>query len=173
VASPGGCAAPGVSEWDEVVKVLTWRVRIAVLWITAAVCQTVAVFLLLFQPGAVTDLMSGHLMGEDLADPRTQVITVSYSLAPMVLAFLTLVLKDAAARKVNALLGATGALYGVAGLVDTTWTLTSVGLELVGVVELLVPLLVLWHVWKWPPPEVAPAPEEPAGEAPVVTGRRP
>jgi hypothetical protein len=137
-----------------VVKVLTWRVRIAVLWITAAVSQTVGVFLLLFQPGAVTDLMSGHLMGEDVTDPGTQVITVSYSLAPMVLAFLTLVLNGPTARKVNALLGATGALYGVAALVSTTWTLRSVGLELVGVVQLLVPLLVLWHVWKWPTPEV-------------------
>jgi hypothetical protein len=125
------------------------------------VAQSVAVFLVLLRPGAVTDLMGGRLMGEDVTDPRTQVTTVAYSLAPMVLAFLTLVLTEVSARRVNALLGATGALYGMADIIGTTWTLTSIGFELVAVVHLVVALLVLWHVWKWPSPTAPLMPRAP------------
>lgn len=134
------------------VRVLAWKLRIVVLWISLAVCQSASTYLLLLQPGAVRDLMSGHLQGEDVQSAGVQVYTLLLWLVPMVMAYLTLVLKDADNRGVNAVLGGGGALNGIAALVPGQGGATPAGV-VVGVVGVLVPLLILWHAWKWPRPE--------------------
>lgn len=131
---------------------LAWKLRIVVLWISLAVCQSASTYLLLLQPGAVRDLMTGHLQGEDVQSAGVQVYTLLLWLVPMVMAYLTLVLKDADNRGVNAVLGGGGALNGVATLVPGQGGVTPAGV-VVGAVGVLVPLLILWHAWKWPRPD--------------------
>ena len=136
---------------------LTWKLRITVLWIFLAICQTAAMALLIFEPGVIRGLMAGQLWGADIHSAGVQINTALYWLAPMALAYLTLVLKDTANRWTNAVAGAVTAASGISLLIgQPAWM--SAGVNFVLIVVSLVALLIVWHAWKWPrPTEVTPS----------------
>ena len=69
----------------------------------------------------------------------------------MALAYLTLVLKDTANRRMNAVAGAVTAVSGISLLIgQPDWM--SAGVNFVLIVGILVALLIVWHAWKWPRP---------------------
>ena len=45
---------------------LTWKLRITVLWISGAVGESAVMLLLMFQPGVIRDMMAGQLWGADI-----------------------------------------------------------------------------------------------------------
>ncbi len=130
---------------------LTWKIRITVLWISAAVLQSGAVFLLMLEPGAVRGMLAGELAGADLHSASVQVNAVLFLVGPLVFAYLTLVLKDTANRWMNGVLAAGAALNGISELSRSAGG-APVGTVLLGVVQILVVLLIVWHAWKWPRP---------------------
>lgn len=77
----------------------------------------------------------------------------------MVMAFLTLVLKEAVNRWTNAVLGAVGVWQLSIGIwVGVLSGTFDGGRTFVALVQSLVPLLIVWHAWKWPrPTEVIPS----------------
>jgi hypothetical protein len=76
---------------------------------------------------------------------------------PMAMAYLTLVLKDAANRRTNAVLGVVWAVGSIAALIDQPAGI-SAGADFVVIVAILVALLIVWHARKWPrPTEVMPS----------------
>jgi hypothetical protein len=119
------------------------------LWIFLAVCQLAGLALLMFEPGVIRGLMAGQLWGADTHSAEVQIITASYALGPMAVAYLTLVLKDAASRWTNGVLGAVTAVSGISGLIGQPGG-TSAGVGFVVIVAILVALLIVWHAWKWP-----------------------
>jgi hypothetical protein len=131
-----------------VVRVLVWKLRMAVLWISLAACQSASVTLLLFEPGFLSDFVAGRTPGVHVDTVGGQVLTALFWLGPMAFAYLTLVLKDDANRQANALLAGGGALYGVSALIASPGE--SAGANIVGVVAVLIQLLIVWHAWKWP-----------------------
>jgi hypothetical protein len=128
---------------------LTWKLRITVLWIFLAVCQLTALALLMFAPGAIHDLMAGYLWGANTHSTAVQIWTASCALAPMAMAYLTLVLPDAASRWTNAVLGAVAAASGFFALIGQP-SGTSAGADVAVIVAILVALLIVWHARKWP-----------------------
>lgn len=131
-----------------VVRVLAWKLRICVLWISLAACQGASVTLVLSDPALLRDLLAGEGAAAGLGSPGDQVLTALYWLGPMAFAYLSLVLQDDTNRRTNALLAGGGALYGASELI--TPPNPSVGNYFVGVAALLIQLLIVWHVWKWP-----------------------
>lgn len=127
---------------------LMWKLRIVVLWISLAACQSASATLLLFEPGFLSDFVAGQTPGVDVDSVGGQVLTALSWLGPMAFAYLTLVLKDDANRQANALLAGGGALYGVSALIASPGG--SAGANFVGVVAVLIQLLIVWHAWKWP-----------------------
>jgi hypothetical protein len=113
--------------------------------------------LLMFQPGVIRDMMAGQLWGANIHSAGVQINMALFWLLPMALAYLTLVLKDAANRRMNAVVGAVNALSGISLLIgQPAWM--SAGMNFVVVVGILVALLIVWHAWKWPrPTEVTPS----------------
>lgn len=128
---------------------LAWKLRMVVLWISLAVCQSASTYLVLLQPGALGELTTGRLQGQDVTSAGVQVQTLFAWLVPMVMAYLTLVLKEASNRQVNAVLGGGGALTWVTTAFAAPGGVTAVGV-IVGVWGVLAPLAILWHAWKWP-----------------------
>ena len=95
---------------------LTWKLRIMVLWIFLAVCQTAGMALLMFEPGVIRGLMAGQLYGVNSHSAWVQINTALFWLGPMAMAYLTLVLKDAASRWTNAVVGTITAASAISGL---------------------------------------------------------
>jgi hypothetical protein len=128
---------------------LTWKLRIAVLWIFFAVGESAAMLLLMFQPGVIRDMMAGTMLGGDIHSAGAQIMTAFYFLAPMALAYLTLVLRDTANRWMNGVVAGVTAVSGISALIgQPTWM--SAGMNFAGIAGTLVALLIVWHAWKWP-----------------------
>jgi hypothetical protein len=142
-----------------VVSVLTWKLRITVLWIVLAFCNPVGILLAMFEPGVIRGLMAGEWYGLDAHDSGVQIYWAISWLGSLAMAFLTLVLKDAVNRWTNGLLG-------VAIAVDMISRLGSQlggrfgGTDVVVLVAALVPLLIVWHAWKWPRPNEVTSPRQ-------------
>lgn len=130
---------------------LVWRLRVAVLWIFLGVAEATGIVLLIYQSGTVQDIIRGEVAGVDPGTAQAQIYTSLSVLVPLAMAFATLVLSSRANRWAS---GALGLVYA--------FTLFFAVLEDFGdpstfllVVMFLASLLVLWHVRKWPMPDVA------------------
>ena len=155
----------------EVVTVLAWKLRIAVLWICVSVVNVSIMILLMFEPGRLSDLMAGEWLGGDAHSAGFQVAVAFNLLSPIALAFLTLVLTDAAGRRTNQVVGALGAvmaILGLTGLIGGTFGGGVVFAYLVGTLALL---LIVWHAWKWPPSGEGTTPHHRQGRTGALTTR--
>jgi hypothetical protein len=140
-----------------VVSVLTWKLRISVLWIFLAVCQSAMMALLMLGPGVLRGLMAGQLWGWNTHSAAVQINIALFWLIPAAMAYLTLVLNDAASRWTNAVVAAISALFALSTLISQPAGM-SAGVNFVGIVGILVALLIIWHAWKGPRgAEVTPA----------------
>ena len=75
-------------------ETLTLKVRIAVLWILLAVCFCSAGYILhLFEPGAIEEIMSGEMYGVEITEWWLLFLYLLW-LIPMIMAFLSVTLKD-------------------------------------------------------------------------------
>lgn len=139
---------------------LAWKLRIAVLWIFVSVVNASIMILLMFEAGAIRDLMAGEWLGVNAHGAGVQISMAFNLLAPMAMAFLTLVLKDAASRRTNAVVGALTAVIAVLGLFGLVGGTFGAGVTFSYLVGSLVVLLIVWHAWRWPrPSEVTPPPQ--------------
>jgi hypothetical protein len=132
-----------------VVSVPTWKLRITVLWIFLAVCQSAGLALLMFEPGVIRGLMAGELWGTNTHSAGVQINAALFFLVPMAMAYLTLVLNDAASRWANGVLSALAVVSQISLLIGQPAGM-SAAVNVVVIVGSLVALLIVWHAWKWP-----------------------
>ena len=128
---------------------LTWKLRITVLWIFLAVCQSANMALLMLGPGVLHGLMAGQLWGANTHSAAVQINIALIWLIPAAMAYLTLVLNDAASRWTNAVVAAISALFALSTLISQPAGI-SAGVNFVSIVGILVALLIIRHAWKWP-----------------------
>ena len=128
---------------------LTWKLRITVLWIFLAVCQSAMMALFMLGPGVLRDLMAGQLWGYNTHSAGVQINIALFWLIPVAMAYLTLVLNDAASRWTNAVVAAISVLPALSTLISQPAGM-SAGVNFVGIVGILAALLIVWHAWKWP-----------------------
>ena len=136
---------------------LTWKLRITVLWIFIEVCQSAIIALLMFQPGVIRGLMAGQLWGVNTHSAGVQMYFALNLFIPMALAYLTLVLRDTANRRTNTVLGALYVASAISALIGQPGEMSG-AVDFVLIVAGLVALLIVWHARKWPrPTEVTPS----------------
>lgn len=128
---------------------LTWKLRITVLWIFLAVCQSANMALLMLGPGVLHGLMAGQLWGANTHSAAVQINIAVLWLIPAAMAYLTLVLNDAASRWTNAVVAAISALFALSTLISQPAGI-SAGVNFVSTVGILVALLIIRHAWKGP-----------------------
>jgi DNA-binding Xre family transcriptional regulator len=80
---------------------LTWKLRISVLWIFLAICQAAAMALFMLGPGVLRGLMAGQLWGYNTHSAAVQINIALFFLVPAAMAYLALVLNAAASRWAN------------------------------------------------------------------------
>ena len=128
---------------------LTWKLRISVLWIFLAICQAAGLALLMFEPGVIHGLMAGQLWGVNTHSAELQINAALFFLVPMAMAYLTLVLNAAASRWASGVLCALAVTSGISTLIaQPVWL--SAAVNLVAIAGLLAAVLIIWHAWKGP-----------------------
>jgi hypothetical protein len=125
------------------VERLTWKMRISVLWLCMAVA-TSAHSVLSFVKQEVVEQMWQMQMGTGMV-----VMMALFWLIPLVMAVLTLILKDSASRWTNIVLGVVFTLLNIWHLFEHLAPPMVEQILIVGstvVATTLIPLL----AWKWP-----------------------
>ena len=128
-----------------------WRIRISILWLIDAISVSATFILSMLEPGTIDGILAGQLEGMDI-DAGVLGLASVFWLAPLLMAYLTMAVRQNWARLFNIVLGL---LLGIANTVDFTSGISSGDMisyprSLMVALIAVVPLLVVWHAWVWP-----------------------
>jgi hypothetical protein len=121
------------------------KLKLAALWTSLMFLYIYGDYFGLFQPGNLQDMLQGK-MGPLGATTQGVLLGTSVLMAvPSLMVFLSLVMKPGLSRVLNIFLGL---LYAIIMLVSMpgAWTFYL----FLGVIEVALSLLIVWHAWKWP-----------------------
>lgn len=130
---------------------LRWKTRISVLWIFLAVALSASMFLSFMEPGVIEGLISGKHHGTQIGEGLIFLFAILWFI-PLIMAFLTLTLKDSANRWTNFVLGIFFSIFYIVDFVNnlTEEELPSIARMIMFVLMILVAALIAWYAWKWP-----------------------
>jgi hypothetical protein len=103
----------------EALNALSFRAQVAVLWVAVAVALSGSMLLYLFMPGALEELLAGEVEGETLDDALGYLFAWMV-IIPLVMAAVTLVVRDRVNRYVNLVAGMALGLFGLYAVVRET-----------------------------------------------------
>jgi len=126
-----------------------WKIKIAVLWFVIAHGMLVFAALGIYEPGYIEEVIAGEVAGGPIT-PEMNLELAIVLLIPLVMAFLSLTLKDSLNRWANII---AGAVFAVLVLADPIIYLTgqsaySAYITLIGIVEFVAAALIVWYAWK-------------------------
>jgi hypothetical protein len=130
------------------VETLTLKVRIAVLWIFMAVAMSAHGILFVMEPGSLEKMMSGQVEGMTMS-PAMILFMAIFWWVPLVMAFLSVTLKDAANRRVNMVLAIIFTILNIYHLVEHIMNPSPAQLLMVAS-TVVVTALIIWYSAKWP-----------------------
>jgi len=124
------------------------KIKLSALWVFLAVGTLASPMVFaLWMPGVIDQIIAGEVYGEVLSEGLIAV-AIFFLLVPMIMALLPLYLKDSTNRWVNIIVGIVFVFFGILGVIDSMMSIPS--LLLMEVPKLVVPVLIVWHAWKWP-----------------------
>ena len=138
---------------------LRLRIKISALWIFMAVAMSAHVVLMNKQRMMQPDLLEEAIAEAEVMGPGMWVMPALFWLIPLIMAVLSLSLKDSANRLANVVLGIVFTIVNVYHFFQCGVPLRETVLEptlhhilLVGS-TVVVTALIAWYAWKWPKPE--------------------
>ena len=126
-------------------KLLDLKLRIVVMWVWAAIGMTAALLFVFFKPARLDALMSDI----EAIGPSWFISGPLYGLIPLVMAFLTITLKDRANRLTNRILSIIYIALVLWDFVPMLLNPASEQIIIVGSVVVAVAYLIFYS-WKWP-----------------------
>lgn len=123
-----------------------WKIKISVLWLFASIAFLAHQILLLMEPGIIENLMAGEAEGQKIV-PELILFFAILMLVPMLMAFLSLTLKDSINRRLNIIVGAIFAVIWLVGVVDAVQSAYWGG-ALMTFSAVAASALIIWYAWK-------------------------
>ena len=122
-----------------------WKIKISVLWLFWIVVFLAHVIMGLFEPGVIEDINAGEIAGMKMT-PEMMLFVAIIILVPLVMAFLSLTLKDLINRWANVALGI---FYTGLCLFDWIGSLAQPAHSiLMYISEIMASALIVWYAWK-------------------------
>ena len=110
--------------------------------------------LMLLEPGVIEQLIAGEVEGQKLGAELLLAGALIDISVPLVMAFLSLTLKDSASRWLNIIVGGIYAVLEFITLLEELTVGTPTGYTIVMLIAAVVALiLIVWYAWKWPKQE--------------------
>jgi hypothetical protein len=156
------------------VELLTWKLRISMLWVFLGVGQLAAILPAVLLPDVLDEVIAtGEFEGMKVDINMWAFFMIVFTLLPLAMAFLTLALRDPINRYANAILGV---------LITVAWTFDvaehvaggaiSGGAVICGTMA-IAGLLIVWHAWRWPAPADQSLPERRPAASPDQRAAKP
>jgi hypothetical protein len=124
-------------------EILRWKTRIAVLWIFMAVAMSAHSILYFMEPGAVAEVEGMQLSAGML------LFMALFWWVPLVMAVLSLTLKDSANRWANFVLGIVFTILNIVHLTEHLAQPSAHQILIIGS-TVVVTGLIAWFAWRWP-----------------------
>ena len=123
-----------------------WRIKVSVLWLFWTVAFLVSLVSALFEPGAIAQIAAGEMAGFQVT-PELILLTTIMMLVPLVMAFLSLTLKDSIDRSANVVLGV---VYTGICLFDWLGSPAQPAYAiLMFVSRIMASALIVWYAWRF------------------------
>jgi hypothetical protein len=123
-----------------------WKIKISVLWLFSGVAFLGYAIFGLMEPGAIAGIMAGEVEGMKIG-PELILLFSIFWLVPLIMAFLSLTLKDSINRWANIIVGA---VFAASWCVDLPGAVAKLSawatLVLLSTIAALV--LIVWYAWK-------------------------
>jgi len=117
-----------------------------VLWLFNEVALLAYMILMLMEPGVIEQIMAGEIEGMQIG-PEILLLFAIILLVPLVMAFLSLTLKNSINRWANIILGIVFAGLELLELVELL-AYPSAHLMLMTLSKVVAPALIVWYAWK-------------------------
>jgi hypothetical protein len=127
-------------------KILQWKIRISVLWIFMAVAMSAHGVLAFMEPGAMEQI------GEMQMGAGMLLFMALFWWVPLVMAVLSVTLKDLANRWANMILGIVFTALNIFHLIEHLAQPSAHQILIIGS-TVVVTALIFWHALKWPKQE--------------------
>ncbi len=121
-----------------------WKIKISVLWLFSAVAFLAHQILALLEQGVIAGIMAGEVEGMKIGPELILLFAVLF-LVPLIMAFLSLTLKDSINRWANIIVGAVFAALFI-GMLMTVAKLS--GETLMTLSTVVAQALIVWYAWK-------------------------
>lgn len=121
-----------------------WKIKISVLWLFSAVAFLAHQILALMKPGVIAGIMDGEVEGMKIGTELILLFAILF-LVPLIMAFLSLTLKDSINRWANIIVGAVFAVLFI-GVIASVAKLSGETLMTFSTVVALA--LIVWYAWK-------------------------
>ena len=124
------------------------KIKLAVLWLIKDLAVVGSGLLVLYEPGGIQDMISGYMYGSMQLGDATSLLLTSLSLVFLIMAILSLNLKNSLNRWTNIIVAIVmiiiGIIFDIIGLGNFTIThyLNHGFMYVLGI-------LILWYAWKW------------------------
>jgi len=134
---------------DALMENLALKIKFAVLWLFVAVTMSANTVLYFIVPGVIDEIRAGEVVGMQAGPELLLVMAITYFWVPLVMAVLSLTLKDKVNRWANIILGI---FYAGFILFELTMNITTVAYPyviLMDISAIVVAALIAWYAWKW------------------------
>ena len=125
------------------------KIKLSVLWLFGEVTLLTFLVLEFMEQGVMQGIIAGDMKGLPLG-PETLLFYAVSLLIPLVMAFLSLTLKDSVNRWANIILGVVFAGLYLSDLIAHLADPYAYAI-LMGIASVVAQLLVVWYAWKWKP----------------------
>lgn len=130
-------------------EVLRWKIRISVLWIFMAVAMSAHAVLSLFEPDIIEQITSGEMEMSTLM----WLFMSLFWIVPLVMAYLSMTLKDLANRWVNLILSIIFTVLNIFHLIEHLAEPSVHQILIIGSTVVVTALIILYAL-TWPKEEV-------------------
>jgi hypothetical protein len=122
-----------------------WKIKIAMLWLVSSVGALATMILEFYEPSVIDQIRSGEKGGMKIGPEYLSLLAIIY-LVPLVMAFLSLTLKEKANRWVNIILGIS---YTVIAIIISVGQLANLSaLAILPASDAVFTALIVWYAWK-------------------------
>lgn len=134
---------------EAIMEVLALKMRLAVLWIFVAVTMSANTILYFIVPGVIDEIRAGEVVGMQAGQGLLLVMAIMYYWVPLVMAVLSLTLKDRANRWASIISSIFYVGFIFFELVMNVTTVAYPYVMLMDTSAIVVAALIAWSAWKW------------------------
>ncbi len=120
-----------------------WKIKIAVLWLIYAVVGVGSGFFMLWEEGVIEQIIAGEIMGTEIT-PEIILVDTIFLLIPLVMAFLSLTLKDSINRWANIIVS----IFSIGLMLFAFTESTAPYAILMNLSMIVAAALIVWYAWK-------------------------